>query len=87
MGAMLEAVREMGDEGAHFVVGGRLEQIKGGSSLDADESQEARFMTGEQELEGLPQDVRNMFTIIKQDNFRVDISSSEIRAKSLQDKK
>jgi len=64
---MLEAVREMGREGAHFVVGGRLEQNK--------------FVTGEKELEGLPLDVQEMFTIIKEDDFRVDISSTELRAK------
>eukprot|EP00558_Chaetoceros_sp_UNC1202_P012210 CAMPEP_0197234632 /NCGR_PEP_ID=MMETSP1429-20130617/2332_1 /TAXON_ID=49237 /ORGANISM="Chaetoceros sp., Strain UNC1202" /LENGTH=501 /DNA_ID=CAMNT_0042693087 /DNA_START=82 /DNA_END=1587 /DNA_ORIENTATION=- len=76
---MLEAVREMGDEGAHFVVGGRLEEIKG--SVGGSDGDESRFVTGEDELEGLPQDVRNMFTIIKEDDFRVDISSSELRAR------
>jgi nicotinic acid mononucleotide adenylyltransferase len=74
---MLAAVREMGNEGVHFVVGGRLEQIK-----EADgEIKEAQFVTGEEELEGLPEDIQNMFTIIREDDFRVDISSTELRAK------
>jgi hypothetical protein len=67
----------MGNEGVHFVVGGRLEQIK-----EADgEIKEAQFVTGEEELEGLPEDIQNMFTIIREDDFRVDISSTELRAK------
>lgn len=74
---MLQAVREMGNEGVHFVVGGRVEQIKGSDS----EIMEAKFITGESELEGLPKDVRNMFTIIREEDFRVDISSSELRGK------
>jgi len=41
---------------------------------------EAKFVTGEEELEGLPLDVRNMFTIIREEDFRVDISSTELRA-------
>mmetsp|Transcript_13295 Transcript_13295/g.19907 ORF Transcript_13295/g.19907 Transcript_13295/m.19907 type:complete len:606 (-) Transcript_13295:800-2617(-) len=74
---MLAAVREMGNEGVHFVVGGRLEQIKGADG----EIKDATFVTGEEELEGLPDDVQNMFTIIREEDFRVDISSSELRAK------
>ncbi len=73
-GNMLTAVREMGDEGVHFVVGGRVEQIKGVGGADT-----TRFVTGEEELESLPEDVRNMFTIIKEEDFRVDISSTELR--------
>jgi nicotinic acid mononucleotide adenylyltransferase/nicotinamide mononucleotide (NMN) deamidase PncC len=67
---MQEAVRSMKD--VHFCVGGRLEQKK-------DSSEPPRFVSGAEELEGLPHDIRNMFTIIKEDDFRMDISSSEIR--------
>jgi len=38
----------------HFVVGGRLEQIKGADGEIKDEN----FETGEEELKGLPEDVR-----------------------------
>mmetsp|Transcript_10286 Transcript_10286/g.13021 ORF Transcript_10286/g.13021 Transcript_10286/m.13021 type:complete len:804 (+) Transcript_10286:94-2505(+) len=80
--SMLEAVREMGDLGAHFVVGGRVEQTKDLSMKDDAEVEDKRkFVTGEEELVALPKDVRDMFTIIKEEDFRVDISSSEIRAK------
>ena len=78
---MLKAVREMGDLGAHFVVGGRLEQTKG----DTDETK--KFVSGESELVGLPKDVRDMFTIIKEEDFRVDISSTQVRARMAKDKK
>lgn len=70
---MLKAVREMGSEGVHFVVGGRLEQNKNGSD---------KFVTGEEELSGLPSDVKAFFTIIQEEDFRVDISSTELRKKN-----
>ena len=70
---MLDAVREMRDLGAHFVVGGRLDQSKDGK--------EKKWISGEKELIHLPKDVRDMFTIIKEEDFRVDLSSSELRAK------
>jgi nicotinic acid mononucleotide adenylyltransferase len=72
---MIVAVREMGDLGAHFVVGGRLEQSK-----DVNNGL-IFFVSGESELAGLPEDVKEIFTIIKEEDFRVDISSSEIRNK------
>jgi hypothetical protein len=65
-------------EGVHFVVGGRLEQIK---NADGTLSKEAKFVTGEQELKYLPADVAEMFTMIQEKDFRVDISSTELRAK------
>ena len=68
--AMLEALRSM--TGVHFLVGGRLEQIKGSS-------EPPRFVSGREELTGLPEDVKAMFTIIEEEDFRVDISSTEIR--------
>jgi nicotinic acid mononucleotide adenylyltransferase len=58
--SMLEAVRDMGREGAHFVVGGRVEQVVDTTSgLPHD-----TFVTGEKELKGLPFDVQEMFTIL-----------------------
>lgn len=68
---MLEAVREMGRAGVHFVVGGRLEQRLGGDST--------KFVSGEDEVKVLPKDVQQMFTLVTEEDFRVDISSSEIR--------
>ena len=67
---MVETIRSM--EGVHFVVGGRLEQNK-------DISAPRRFVEGGKELQGLPEDIQDMFTIIQEKDFRVDISSSEIR--------
>ena len=72
---MLTAVREMGEAGVHFVVGGRLEQGKG-------EGEEPKFITGEEELESLPTDVRAMFTIIQEEDFRLDLSSTELRKRA-----
>ena len=69
--AMLEAIRSM--RGVKFIVGGRLEQNK-----DSDEH--PRFVSGEEELIDLPGDVRKKFVIIKEEDFRVDISSSQIRS-------
>lgn len=69
---MLAAVREMGAAGVHFVVGGRLEQGK-------DAGDEPKFITGEDELTSLPADVRDMFTIVQEEDFRLDISSTELR--------
>lgn len=67
---MLESVREMGRSGVHFVVGGRLEQRPGG---------EQKFVTGEEDVAALPKDVQRIFTLVTEEDFRVDISSSEIR--------
>jgi len=72
---MLTAVREMGDAGVHFVVGGRVEQGK-------EEGDEPRFITGEEELTSLPADVRDMFTIVQEEDFRLDISSTELRKRA-----
>lgn len=66
---MVSALREM--KGIQFVVGGRLEQ-KG-------ESKKTQFVSGGEEVRQLPSVIKDMFTIISEDQFRVDISSSEIR--------
>jgi hypothetical protein len=69
---MMESLRAM--NGAHFIVGGRLEQ-----NVDTDRP---KFVSGQEELALLPQDfVKDMFTIMEESEFRVDISSSEIRRK------
>jgi len=68
---MLEAVRGMKDSGVHFIVGGRIEQKK--------ETGDAKFIDGVEELNALPSDLQSMFTMLGA-KFRVDISSSEIRA-------
>jgi len=69
--AMLDALRSM--EGVKFFVGGRLEQKKppGGSPVS--------FVSGEEELSELPEDVREKFVILREDEFRLDLSSSEVR--------
>jgi len=72
---MLEALREMGRSGVQFVVGGRLEQ---GKSFFSNE-EKPEFVSGHQELELLPIDVQNMFSLVSEESFRMDISSSEIR--------
>eukprot|EP00557_Chaetoceros_sp_GSL56_P001476 CAMPEP_0176499450 /NCGR_PEP_ID=MMETSP0200_2-20121128/12933_1 /TAXON_ID=947934 /ORGANISM="Chaetoceros sp., Strain GSL56" /LENGTH=728 /DNA_ID=CAMNT_0017897869 /DNA_START=333 /DNA_END=2519 /DNA_ORIENTATION=+ len=78
MDNVIKSLRDMKREGVHFVVGGRLEQIK---KADGTLSKEAKFVTGDQELNHLPTDVAEMFTMIQEKDFRVDISSTELRAK------
>jgi hypothetical protein len=67
---MLESVRSMGVD---FVVGGRLDQ-------SADSTSKQKFVTGEEELKGLPHDIQNMFLLLDESDFRVDVSSTELRA-------
>jgi len=67
---MLAALREMNERGVHFIVGGRLEQGTENGS---------RFVNGEEEAESLPPDVRQMFTLLNEEEFRLDISSTELR--------
>ena len=61
---MLSVLTQMN---SNFVVGGRLEQ-KGSAG---------EFVTGSEHLEQLPKDLATRFTVIP--DFRVDISSTEIR--------
>ena len=70
---MLDALRSM--NGVTFYVGGRLEQKKG-----AAEGEPPQFISGGDEIQGLPEDVKTKFIIIGEQDFRVDLSSSEIRA-------
>ncbi|KAL3914805.1 MAG: hypothetical protein SGILL_005946 [Bacillariaceae sp.] len=69
---MLDALKAMA--GAHFFVGGRLEQsVKTGNP---------RFVSGQEELNRVPGTwAAQMFTIMKEPEFRIDVSSSEIRRK------
>lgn len=67
---MIDALLSM--RGAHFFAGGRVEQKK-------ETPGPAQFITGKDELSGLPQEVKDKFTIIEEQEFRVDISSTEIR--------
>jgi len=69
---MIDALLSM--KGAHFFAGGRVEQKK-------DSPGSAQFITGMEELSGLPQKLKEKFTIIEEQEFRVDISSTEIRQK------
>jgi hypothetical protein len=62
-------------KGSHYVVGGRLEQNK-----DSSCEEPPKFVSGEDELKGLPEELVSMFTVMTESEFRVDISSSEIRA-------
>ena len=64
-------------KGVHFVVGGRVEQVVGGET----DRKSSTFVMGEEALEGLPVDVKDIFTIIKEEDFRVDISNTELRAR------
>jgi hypothetical protein len=68
---MLKAIREMKQKGVHFVVGGRVEQAQ----------QSRVFVSGKEQIESMPVDVKNMFTLLSEEEFRVDISSTEIRKK------
>jgi hypothetical protein len=44
-------------------------------------SARSRFITGEEELSGLPQDIQQIFTLMTEEQFRVDVSSTEIRTR------
>ncbi|KAL3779681.1 hypothetical protein ACHAWO_004186 [Cyclotella atomus] len=67
---MIAALEDMKRKGVHFIVGGRLEQ-------GTDER--PRFINGKDEHESLPQHVQQMFTLLEENEFRVDISSTELR--------
>jgi len=69
---MLTALRDMKHRGVHFVVGGRSEQGKY-------EGDSPKFIDGSKEIAEQPQDVKDMFTLLKEEDFRVDLSSTEIR--------
>eukprot|EP00549_Striatella_unipunctata_P007881 CAMPEP_0118702590 /NCGR_PEP_ID=MMETSP0800-20121206/17981_1 /TAXON_ID=210618 ORGANISM="Striatella unipunctata, Strain CCMP2910" /NCGR_SAMPLE_ID=MMETSP0800 /ASSEMBLY_ACC=CAM_ASM_000638 /LENGTH=470 /DNA_ID=CAMNT_0006603819 /DNA_START=169 /DNA_END=1581 /DNA_ORIENTATION=- len=74
--AMWEAIREMKSLGIHFFVGGRLQQENATPTPTASDV----FLSGHDEYDKLPSDVKEAFTILP--NFRVDVSSSEIRKRT-----
>jgi hypothetical protein len=55
----------MKERGVHFIVGGRVE-----SSI---------FVNGEEQVMSLPMEIQEMFTLLTEDEFRLDISSTELR--------
>jgi nicotinic acid mononucleotide adenylyltransferase len=64
---MLAALVVMKEKGIHFIVGGRLEP---GTN---------NFANGENEVTSLPPEIQDMFTLLSEDEFRMDISSTELR--------
>ncbi|KAL7441405.1 hypothetical protein ACHAXH_009079 [Discostella pseudostelligera] len=64
---MLAALMDMKEKGVHFIVGGRLEP---GTN---------NYMNGKDEVSSLPLEVQEMFTLLPEDEFRMDISSTELR--------
>jgi len=73
--AMFQALGNMKEKGVHFVVGGRVEQKKKNYTTSKP------FISGEEQLALLPEDLREHFTILNEDEFRMDISSTELRKK------
>lgn len=69
---MIDALVQMKMKGVHFIVGGRLEQTESGSN---------KFINGEEEVKSLPMHVQEMFTLLTEEEFRLDVSSTEIRKK------
>mmetsp|Transcript_32830 Transcript_32830/g.60597 ORF Transcript_32830/g.60597 Transcript_32830/m.60597 type:complete len:350 (+) Transcript_32830:614-1663(+) len=67
---MLAAIMDMKEKGVHFIVGGRLEQGTENRST---------FVNGEEEVKSLPPNVQEMFTLLTEEEFRLDISSTELR--------
>ncbi|KAL7531950.1 hypothetical protein ACHAXR_004327 [Thalassiosira sp. AJA248-18] len=70
---MLAALVNMKEMGVHFIVGGRLEQ--GSENM-------SKFVNGEEEVKSLPAGIQKMFTLLTEDEFRLDISSTELRKRS-----
>ena len=67
---MFAALRSMP---CHFVVGGRVEQKKGVGG----DTEHPVFVSGQADVDQLPDDLKDNFSLL--DDFRVDISSTEIR--------
>eukprot|EP00536_Pseudo-nitzschia_multiseries_P009229 jgi/Psemu1/288317/fgenesh1_pg.253_\ len=83
---MAESLLELNRSGAGFIVGGRLEQGTTTASQDGREHEEPRFVSGREELEGLPDAVAAMFAVMDESEFRIDLSSSELRAKQARER-
>lgn len=67
---MIAALVKMQRKGIHIVVGGRLEQGSGSAP---------KFTNGQKEVESLPEHLWSMFTLLSEEEFRLDISSTELR--------
>lgn len=65
---MLQALQDMP---CRFIVGGRV-----ASSPD---SSSPVFLSGREQIESLPADLQTKFMVIQEEDFRVDISSTELR--------
>jgi len=75
--SMIESLLELKEKGVSFIVGGRLEQSP---AQTPDGSPSApRFVSGKEDLIDLPEEVASMFIIMEESEFRVDLSSTEIR--------
>jgi hypothetical protein len=64
---MISSLLQMKERGVHFIVGGRVDN--------------STFVNGEDEVMSLPMEIQEMFTLLTEDEFRLDISSTELRAK------
>jgi hypothetical protein len=89
---MNKSLLELKSNGVGFIIGGRLEQQQKQStssqSKEAQSSQsQPRFVSGRDELIDLPEDVASMFTVMKESEFRVDLSSSDIRKQQQEEEK
>ena len=91
---MNKSLLELKSNGVGFIIGGRLEQQKQStsSSLQSSKSSKSsppsqpqpRFVSGRDELTDLPEAIASMFTVMEESEFRVDLSSSEIRKQQQQ---
>ena len=75
--SMIESLLELKASGAGFIVGGRVEQSP--AQISDGSPSAPRFVSGKEELVGLPDEVASIFTIMEESEFRVDLSSSQIR--------
>jgi hypothetical protein len=87
----------MKQQGVHFVVGGRLQQTSETEDRYVVTIWNythfhtvcltfhfRTFVTGQEELSDLPADVQEMFTLVQEKDFRVDLSSTELRKQAEQ---
>jgi hypothetical protein len=88
----------MKQQGVHFVVGGRLQQTSETEDRYVVTIlwnythfhtvcltfHFRTFVTGQEELSDLPADVQEMFTLVQEKDFRVDLSSTELRKQAEQ---
>ena len=76
---MIDALVEMKMKGVHFIVGGRLDQQTADVSGLLSTTTTTKFINGEEEIKSLPGHVQEMFTLLTEEEFRLDVSSTEIR--------